>query len=359
MKILCFIDSLGSGGAQRQLVELGKGFKEKGHEVVFLTYHELNFFKPELDAVFIPVKTILEPNYLNRIFKIRRAIRREKPDAVLSFLEPSNFMATIAGFPSRKWKLVVGERSTNPNIYRSLKKVVFRWFHLFTDYVVANSEANLQIVYKINPLLKHKKGKVIYNIVNIPEKFSRKHIDNDKTNIVIAASIYPAKNLDGIIKAVNLLSEANRKQMIINWYGRITNQEYYKNCVKMIQEYHLEDYIQLHNPSTNIFEKFNESDFVGLFSHYEGFPNVISEAMALGKPIICTRVSDLPLFIKNGVNGFLCDSDEIYSIKNALSDAIESSRETRNNIRVNNINFSINIFNRDYIINEYSNLLTK
>lgn len=34
MKILCVIDSLGSGGAQRQLVSLAKGFKEKGNEVL-------------------------------------------------------------------------------------------------------------------------------------------------------------------------------------------------------------------------------------------------------------------------------------------------------------------------------------
>ena len=39
MKILCVIDSLGSGGAQRQLVGLAIGFKERGHEVSFLVYH--------------------------------------------------------------------------------------------------------------------------------------------------------------------------------------------------------------------------------------------------------------------------------------------------------------------------------
>lgn len=39
MKILCVIDCLGSGGAQRQLVNLATAFKEKGHEVSFLVYH--------------------------------------------------------------------------------------------------------------------------------------------------------------------------------------------------------------------------------------------------------------------------------------------------------------------------------
>ena len=43
MKILCLIDDLGSGGAQRQLVNLSKGFVSRGHEVSFLVYHPADF----------------------------------------------------------------------------------------------------------------------------------------------------------------------------------------------------------------------------------------------------------------------------------------------------------------------------
>ena len=49
MKILCVIDSLGSGGAQRQLVQLAIGLKNKGVDVSFLMYHNIHFFKSELD----------------------------------------------------------------------------------------------------------------------------------------------------------------------------------------------------------------------------------------------------------------------------------------------------------------------
>src|SRR5690554_5871560 len=114
MKILCFIDSLGTGGAQRQMVELAKGFKEKGHEVSFLTYHKSNFFKPELDKFNIPVKTIVESNYLKRLFKIRKFIRGHQPNVLLSFLDAANFMSIIASLPTKKWKLIVGERNAKP-----------------------------------------------------------------------------------------------------------------------------------------------------------------------------------------------------------------------------------------------------
>ena len=44
MRLLFFIDNLGSGGAQRQMVALGILFRQSGHEVSFLTYHPANFF---------------------------------------------------------------------------------------------------------------------------------------------------------------------------------------------------------------------------------------------------------------------------------------------------------------------------
>ncbi|PKP40931.1 MAG: hypothetical protein CVT96_07360, partial [Bacteroidetes bacterium HGW-Bacteroidetes-13] len=96
MKILCVIDSLGSGGAQRQLVNLAIGFKEKEHEVSFLVYHNLNFFQKQLDEAQIKIHYIVEPNYLKRLLKFRKFLRRGNQDAVLSFLEASNFMCEIA-----------------------------------------------------------------------------------------------------------------------------------------------------------------------------------------------------------------------------------------------------------------------
>src|SRR5664280_841694 len=106
MKILCVIDSLGSGGAQRQLVNLAIGFKERGHEVSFLVYHRLNFYKESLEENNIPVYEIIEPNYLKRLLKMQRFIRGGGYDAVLSFLEAANFICELAGLPWRKWKLI-------------------------------------------------------------------------------------------------------------------------------------------------------------------------------------------------------------------------------------------------------------
>ena len=215
MKILCVIDSLGSGGAQRQLVNLAIGFKGKGYEVSFLVYHSINFFKETLDENHIAVHEIIDPNYVKRLLKMRRFIRKGEYDSVLSFLEAANFICEISGLPWRKWKLVVGERSANPTILKSFKLKAYRWFHPLADYVVANSHANLSLIQKINPLLPKKKCQVIYNIVDF-EKWKPDEnyipLKEGKLRIIIAASHRYLKNLNGLVEAVNLLSD--RKSVV-------------------------------------------------------------------------------------------------------------------------------------------------
>lgn len=357
LKILCFIDSLGSGGAQRQLVELGKGFKARGHEVLFLTYHDITFFKPDLEAAHIPVKTVIERNYLKRIFKIRKAIRHEKPDAVLSFLEPANFMATLAGFPYRNWKLVVGERSANPMIYKSIKKIVFRWFHLLADHIVANSQANLKMVKKISPFLNSNKCHTIYNIVNVPSLNVNKNSSTLKTKIVIAASYRKIKNTQNLIKAVSKLPVELKNKLEIEWYGA-ANTDYYTAMLNLVEEKNLKEVIKLNDTTSRIYEKYSAADFVGLFSLHEGFPNTICEAMALGKPVVVSKVSDIPIFVKDEINGFLCDGKDINSIEKSLIKTIQTNEFTKSKMGKINSEIAHKNFNKSAIIEAYLQLLT-
>jgi glycosyltransferase involved in cell wall biosynthesis len=358
MKILCFIDSLGSGGAQRQMIELAKAFKLKGCKVSFLTYHENNFFKPELDEYNISVKTIIEPNYIKRLFKIRRAIRNHKPDAVLSFLEGANFMATLAGFPIRKWRLVVGERSANQRIVKNLKLRLFRKAHFFTDFIVGNSNKNIELVKKIIPLINKNKLKVIYNSVQIPDNNNFFIIESAITKIVVAASYRETKNLDGLIEAIFLLPDEYKLKLQINWFGHITtDNKYYETQLNKIKKNNLGGVIVLNNHTNQIYEKYQKADFVGLFSHYEGFPNAICEAMARCKPIIVSKVSDVPIFIKENENGFLCDSHDPKSIMEALIKAIDSSYLKRKYIGENNREIVSLYFDSEVIVNQYLELL--
>lgn len=160
MKTLCVIDSLESGRAQRQLVNLAISFKDMGHEVSFLVYHSESFYSKELLLADIPIITVIEPSSLERIFRIRSIIRKSQYDAILPFLESPNLICELASFPTKNWKLVMGERSADPKIKTSFKLRAYRIFHLIADAVVTNSYTNVDLVKQVNPLLRNIGGSV-------------------------------------------------------------------------------------------------------------------------------------------------------------------------------------------------------
>jgi glycosyltransferase involved in cell wall biosynthesis len=357
MKILCVIDYLGSGGAQRQLVNLAIGFKEKGHNVSFLVYHRGNFYEPILKENDIPIHKIIEPNYFKRLMKMRRYIRKGNFDAVLSFLEAANFICEIAGLPKRKWKLVVGERSANPKIFKSAKLRIYRWFHLLADHVVANSYENIKMVRKINPLLSKKKCHVIYNMIDF-EKWKPSEIyeplNNDKFKIVVVASHRYLKNLNGLIEAVNILCEEEKNKLQIDWYGENSLDDSLQMAQNKIREYNLSHIFNFYQPILDIHKKVQEADAVGLFSFYEGLPNTICEAMASGKPVIASKVSDIPLLIDEQ---FTFDPTNYESISKIISMILNMWKNELEETGKKNQKNALTLFNKENTINNYLSLL--
>lgn len=365
MKILCVIDSLGSGGAQRQLVTLAVGFKEKGHYVSFLIYHKQNFFKYLLDEAKIAVHAVIEPNYFKRLLKMRKYIRKGNYDAVLSFLDAANFICEVSGFPFRKWKLVVGERSANPGILKSPKLIIFKWFHIFADYIVSNSYANLKIVLSANPILSKSKCKLLYNIVSFdPLESSLEYIPrkDDKLKLIVIASHLFVKNLNGLIDALSLLSSSERNKLSIDWYGDRLTQPFFDNSFpeakQKIKQLKLENLIMFYPATKQIAQKIQEADAIGLFSFYEGLPNIVCEGMACAKPILCSKVSDIPELLSYDKN-LLFDSSDPQSIKKTLSYFISLSKDRLIQIGIENEKISKKRFKKEIIVTNYLKLFAK
>lgn len=358
MRILCFIDNLGSGGAQRQLVNLALGFQNKGHEVSFLVYHQADFYLPLLQEYNIHV-TLINPNsYIKRIWQCRRFIRRGKYDVVLSFLETPSFIAEVAAIPSKHWKLIVGERSSSPSILRSLKGRLYRFFHLLADYVVSNSYTNKRLVKQANPLLKEEKNKTIYNTYELdklnPTRFFKKQVEDDKFHLVIAASHQRLKNLKNLAYAVNLLSEQEKSILSIDWYGNQVQECFLEN-MNCVVKLGLQQIIHFYPPTLDIYQKMVDAKAVGLFSIYEGLSNTICEAMCLGKPVITTDVSDNRLIIDDPQ--LISDANLPSSIAKSLSYLLSLSNEDLKQIGINNRRKAEKLFDKEIIVNQYLTLM--
>ena len=364
MKILCVIDCLGSGGSQRQLIQLALGFREIGHNVSFLNYYSVDFYNSILEENGIPLSIIQEPNPVKLILKIRQFIRRGKFDSVVSFLEGPGFVCEISGIPFRKWKMIAGERSNNPGVRRSVKRIIFRWFHFLADYVVSNSYAGLKTVMTVNPLLPKLKCKVIYNIVDLD---LWKPLDNfvplssGKLKIIVMASHQFLKNLNGLVDALSILNDEEREKIIIDWYGDKLSEPYYSESYplarKKISDLKLGHIIHFYPATTEICQKIVEADVVGLFSFYEGLPNAVCEGMACGKTIICSAVSDLPLLLSADRNLLFNPSDP-GSIAGTLKYLLTLGREQLISIGAENRRIAEAIFDKRVLTDSYLQLMS-
>lgn len=311
-KILCFIDNLGAGGAQRQLVGLTRMLAERKYTLEVCTYQNNNFFKENIETECIKCVQIgdeFTPKW--KLFRmLYKHFKESKPDVVISYLERPSMIACALRMLGLKYRLIVSERNTNT----SFSKQDWLRFQMFriADYVVPNSHSQAGFIKEHCSFLS-RKTVTITNFCSFldfkPEKRERKSVPE----IIVAASIWPPKNTIGFLDAVNILSKKECK-FHVSWYGLVDESPYYNECRDKINDLGLSDYISLLPKTKKLAEKYREADYFCLPSFYEGTPNVLCEAICMSLPSICSNVCDNPIYVKDGENGFLFnpkDPDDI------------------------------------------------
>ena len=364
MKILFVIDDLFSGGAQRQMVSLALALRKEDHQITVLTYFSRDFYGDILQGAGIQLKCLAISNPIMRILVFRKYIRKGDFNVVISYLGIPVFISELASIPYRKWKLIVNERSANPVILKSPKSILIRIFHLLADHVVSNSFANRDIVLKVNPFVPRSKMKVIYNMLDLDNWRPSNDFEfrkDGKLTIVVAASHRYLKNFMGLLKAVLLLGKPIREQIRISWYGNNMTEPYYDNsivdCRNFIKDNKLSHLIEFQPASMQIKEAMLIADVIGLFSFFEGLPNAVCEGMALGKPILASAVSDVPLLIEDEVNGKLCNPNDVSSIAEGLRYLISQNNSVLEKMGKRNRAKAIELFDQKKILAQYLELI--
>ena len=315
-KILCLIDSLGPGGAQRQLVGLATFLKEKGYEVSVACYHDNQFYLEQLKRNDIPYIYLEKANNaFLRIWHISRFIRKTKPVVVVSYLETPSICACFARLFNHSFKLIVSERNTTQHTGKN-ERIRFNLFRS-ADYVVPNAFSQEKYIKDTFPCLASRTVS-IPNFVNLdfftPVEKKRREIPE----IMVAASIWESKNTLGLIDAVNMLKQQGHR-FHISWYGKSeSNLDYFNQCQAKITELEVGEFLTLKEKTTKIKECYQDADLFCLPSFYEGTPNVICEAMACGLPIVCSDVCDNSKYVIEGKNGFLFNPHKPETICDAM-----------------------------------------
>lgn len=351
-KILCLIDCLSSGGAQRQMVELTKILKEHKYEVKIIVYHDIPFYNKELDKNNIQYEYIKKANNSwTRIPVILNYIRKFNPDIVISYLNIPCIIACIGKLLGQKYKLIVSERNTTQKI--TFRERIKFFLYRFADVIIPNSFTQEFFIKRHFPSLS-KKISTITNMVNT-NYFSptEKNVKSEVTEIIGVGRIDPQKNILALLDAISQLISKGY-QFHFTWFGQIFP-HYYEKCITKIQVLNLSNYFEFKTPTTDIKTEYLKADAFCLPSIYEGFPNVLCEAMSCGLPVLCSNVCDNPHIVND--NGILFCPTDTKAMVSAFETFFQLSNEEKTKMGNHSRQIAMELFSRETFANKYLNLL--
>ncbi len=327
-KIIFYIDSMRTGGAQRVMNNLVCHFAQVGYNVVLIN----DFIDKDKKFTTFDVPSQVKRRYLRednkgnailkniqRIIRLRRIIKEEKADIVLSFLAKPNIrMLTSTVFLSVK--KVVSVRNDPNHEYGSgkVKKVFANMLFSLADGVVFQTyDASKYFISSIR-----NKSTIIYNPV--AEKFFDTTWENGN-KIITCGRLEEQKNhillLSAFKKVVEEYPEVN---LVIYGEGPLR-----KELIQYIYDNGLQNRVRLPGNVTDIEKRLKEAMLFVLSSNYEGMPNALMEALSVGVPSIST---DCPCggpreLIKNKVNGILVPCNDASGLAKSIISLIKDRDE--------------------------------
>ncbi len=307
MKKVAFItSSLANGGAERNIINLSLNLSRKKYRTEIISFTNKNDYMNEYGRKMsrLKITTLLKQKKLITrtqkiiqgpflVVRMLQAIKKEKYSLLIAAHEYNTFYLTVLSSKliGCKSMLIVGN-----NIYEDLKTKHFPirmyhnaclWFSFrLTDTIICVSKGlktDLKKQYGI-PL---RKIEVIYNGVNISASIFEKTSKTHKAiKIITVGRLIERKGHAHLFKIIKYLIESEQLDIKLTIIGSGMLQNNFK---KNISQLNLTSSITLiPNAEKKLYKLLVNSDIFVLSSYYEGFGNVIIEAMNCGLPIVST-----------------------------------------------------------------------
>jgi glycosyltransferase involved in cell wall biosynthesis len=358
MRLLFIIDCFGSGGAQRQMVSLAVGLKNRGHDIEFFIYHpELSHFRDFVLNNGIKINEFYKKHRISiKLFgALRSIIKNGNYDLVLSFLDAPNFYAEITSL-GLNIPIIVSERSVYPRKL-TIPKWLMEQFHRLSDHIVVNSFFQKEMMIKVFSWMANRIS-VIYNGVDTeifkPVLTKKK---GDILNLIAISSVSRNKNVINLIKAIYFCKKNYKFRLKIKWVGRISDNKYYEVVNKLIAELGLQEAWDWLGERNDIAELINAADALIHPSFYEGLPNVICEAFACGKPVLASNVCEIPKLVEDGQRGFLFNPYDATDIAKVIYKFNNLDDNTIRKISHNAREFAIKSLSIEKVLHDFEDLI--
>lgn len=313
----------GFGGAEKQLILLANEMQKRGHEVSIISLCENKVcFKinNEVNNIFIPDEKRGIFLKVNRYKQLKNVLKGLKPDVTINFWFQSAF---FTAFMPEKYvgKIIYSERGDPGDKEYSglmgiLRKISFKKIDGFVFQTkVARDYFNEKI---------RKRSIVVHNPINIKQEQPELPIDR-RNAIVTIGRLHEQKDQKFLIE---VFKEFLRKHppYILEIYGEGKLETKLKEFCKQLE---IQENVKFMGNKENVHSYVYNAKMFILTSKYEGMPNALLEAMALGIPSISSNYNpknSVYEFIKNEVNGMVYEEGNKQQLLEGMCKIVENKK---------------------------------
>jgi N-acetyl-alpha-D-glucosaminyl L-malate synthase BshA len=304
------------GGTEIATYSIAKYLARRGHEVHVITSWDEGLPKESFEEGFyvhrIRVPRLKIGGYTLHVLREPLLIKELSPDIVHAQSIPRGTACVLArklfGIPCVVWGQ--GSDVYLPWIF---KKVI-------SKFVLGNADALIALTEHMKQKMIELFGRERCDIFVIPNgidyEFFSSYLEKqssvasepkgNRKVVLYIGRLEPVKGVRYLVQAMGILRDRGLRNAKLLIVGDGSEKKYLEELVKKLG---LEDYVVFAGkvPHEKIPEYMALADVFVLPSLSEGFPLVVVEAMAMGLPVIASRVRGLPWIIRNGQNGFLVE----------------------------------------------------
>ncbi len=320
IKVALIIDSLQSGGKERRLVELLKGFAVRPDVVVELVVLSDTVYFDDVLTLNIPIHYLKRSSAkdLSIYPKLYKILKHFSPDLVHSFESMSSIYAFpvtgLLGIPLIN--AMISNAPDHIGLFSRLwtrSKLTFP----FSKAIVGNSQAGLR-AYKVP----EHKGHCIRNGFNFdrtealePEHKIREAFGIKTPKVVgMVATFSNKKDYATYVLAAQQILKSNQEVTFVGVGSGPT----LASCQQLVEERYKDRILFLGNQK-NVESIINIFSIGVLATFTEGISNSILEYMALGKPVVASEGGGTNELVQDGVNGYLVPSGSVEAMAEKLN----------------------------------------
>ncbi len=340
LRVALVASSLRLAGAEKQTAYLARALFGAGTDVRFFYLGEGGHYEQILRGMRIPFVQIYRQNRpVFMLARLTKALCRFRPQIVFAPQFGDLLQAGIAGRLCHAL-ILGGVRSDGfyeLNGHGRQSQLMLRLAH---GLVVNSHRAGQNLASRG---AETSKMKILPNVLDLREFDARSklpsptRVDPERVMAVAVGSLQPSKRFDRFLRALAL---ARRKAPALigviagSDCGSRTALEQEANALGLAP-----DHVAFLGECDNVPALLVQAGLLVLCSEYEGFPNVILEAMAARLPVITTPVGDAERLVLEGQTGFVVDGAQTSALAErmvelALSPGIRTRQGTAGRERV-------------------------